>query len=108
MRISALPVLLSTGCALSLSACTFTMSLTTHSFGRADLERTVEHVLQQEGELEIVAVECPNSLQIKAHALTRCMLQKGDGSIIGATVVVTEAAGKRGRIDVAVDAEQPD
>lgn len=107
MRITALPVLLATGCALSLSACTFSMSLTNHSFGRADLERTVEHLLQQEGEMEIVAVDCPNSLQIKAHAVTRCILQRGDGSLIGATVVVTEAAGERGRIDVTLDGEHP-
>lgn len=107
MRVIALPVLLAVGCALSLGACVCSMSPTAHCFGRTDLERTVEHVLRQEGDMEIVAVDCPSPLQIEAHALTRCVLQRGDGTVIGATVVVTQATGDRGRIDVTVDDEQP-
>ena len=107
MRITALAVLLAAGCALSLGACVCSMSPTARYFGRTDLERTVEYVLQQEGEMEIIATDCPSPLQIEAHALTRCILHRGDGTVVGATVVVTEATGDRGRIDVTVEAEQP-
>ncbi|WP_328394839.1 DUF4333 domain-containing protein [Nocardia sp. NBC_00416] len=103
MRITALPVLLAGGSVLFLSACLPVLSGTAHCFGQVDLERTVEHVLEQEGTMEILVVDCPDSLQIRTHALTRCLLHTGDGSLIGVTVEVVEAVGDRGRIDVAVD-----
>ncbi|MFI5718432.1 DUF4333 domain-containing protein [Nocardia sp. NPDC051750] len=100
MRNAALSLSLAVGCVLFLSACNFSMMVTEECFGRADLERAVEHILAEQGGWGTFMAQCPNTLRIRVAAATRCTVQDGDGSVTEVTVVVTEAAGSRGRITV--------
>lgn len=84
------------------------MTVAAEYFGRTDLERAVEHILSEQYRWEFTMAECPDALQIRAGATTRCTVRRGDGSITEAMVVVKEAAGSRGRIGVEpADRDQP-
>lgn len=102
MRIAVLSVLSVAGSMLILSACAFPLMSTRHFFARVDLERAVEHLLRKQGGEIVFAVDCPDSLEIRTGARTHCLVQNGDGAKVDVAVVVTDAAGGRGRIAVQV------
>ncbi|MGA6205425.1 DUF4333 domain-containing protein [Nocardia testacea] len=100
MRISTLPVISVVGCVFLLGACTFQAMSAVEYFTRADLERAVEHILMERGGQGVYMAACPNALKIRVEALTRCTIRYDDGSETEVNVIVTEAAGDRGRIAV--------
>lgn len=100
MRIVALTVSLAAGCALLLSACMYSMTGTTEYFRRTDLERTVEYILGERDNAAVFVADCPDALPVRLDAQALCVVRAGDGTVIEVTVIVTEAAGSRGRIAV--------
>lgn len=81
------------GCSVSAGA----------SVDREVLEQQVSDSLEAQVGTAPKKVECPDELEPKSGATTRCTLTAPDGSEIGATVTVSEVDGDNVNFDIQVD-----
>ncbi|MGW7070730.1 DUF4333 domain-containing protein [Streptomyces sp. NPDC054855] len=90
--------------ALTLTACSVTTKSSSDSVGTEELEKQVANSLTEQVGQAPKTVDCPNKLEAKEGANTRCTLTAPDGTKYGLTVTADRKSSEEAvQIDIKVD-----